>query len=217
MKKACEMLVERIKPVREKLGKNAKWEEITAACYAQNIDLIGKYMYKAGDARTYSVYGCSCAEIEIDLLTGNMQLLRVDILEDTGESMSPYIDIGQIEGGFIMGIGYFLTENLIYNRENGELLTTRTWNYKVPGAKDIPIDFRVKFLQKSSNPNGVLRAKAVGEPSFCMSIVVQFAFRNALNAARKESGLTGWYNLGTPCSPETVFEHSGTCVEQFQL
>lgn len=114
-----------------------------------------------------------------------------------------------------MGIGYWLTEALVYNRENGELLTNRTWTYKPPGAKDIPVDFRIKFLQKSSNPFGVLRSKgkrianlcrktlttiylATGEPAVCMSIVVLFALRHALDSARKDAGLTErWYKLGS--------------------
>lgn len=116
-------------------------------------------MYKSSDLKEYDIFGASCAEIELDVLTGNIQLRRVDILEDVGESLSPGIDIGQIEGAFVMGLGYWLTEHLIYNRETGELLTNRTWNYKPPGAKDIPIDFRIKFRKKSSNPFGVLRSK----------------------------------------------------------
>lgn len=116
-------------------------------------------MFKPGDIKNYEIWAASCCEIEVDLLSGNLQIRRVDILEDVGESMSPGIDIGQIEGAFVMGLGYWLSESLIYNIENGELLTNRTWNYKPPGAKDIPIDFRVTFLRNASNPFGVLRSK----------------------------------------------------------
>lgn len=206
-----------MKPIRDEKPE-AKWNEIVAATYGKNIELQATYMYKPGDLKEYDIWGVSCAETEIDLLTGNLQLRRVDILEDTGESLSPGIDIGQVEGSFIMGIGYWLTEALIYNRENGDLLTNRTWNYKPPGAKDIPIDFRITFLQKSTNPVGVLRSKATGEPAVCMSIVVLHALRDALDSARKDGGIKGeWYNLGAPTTVEDTFIAAGTNFEQFSL
>lgn len=158
VKKACETLLERMEPVREELG-DPKWSELTQACYDRLIDLSCKSTCSKNELVEYTIWGCSCAEVEVDILTGNLQLKRVDILEDTGESMSPGIDVGQVEGAFVMGIGYWLTESLAYGSEKGELLTNRTWTYKPPGAKDIPIDFRVTFLRNSSNAGGVLRSK----------------------------------------------------------
>ncbi|KOB71901.1 Aldehyde oxidase, partial [Operophtera brumata] len=109
----------------------------------------------------YTVYGVCAAEVELDVLTGSHQLRRVDLLEDTGISISPDIDVGQ-------------------------LLTNRTWTYKPPGAKDIPADFRVSFRRNSPNPAGVLRSKATGEPAFVLAIVVTFALHDAILDARKE-------------------------------
>jgi len=167
IKNACEMLNERLKPVRE-ANPTATWEELVEIAFQQNLDLSATYAYSEKEMHPYYVYGSSCAEVEVDFLTGNMLLKRVDILEDTGESMSPGMDIGQIEGGFVMGLGIWLTENLIYDPKTAELLTNRSWNYKVPGAKDIPIDFRIRLLQKKPNPYFVLRSKATGEPPVTM-------------------------------------------------
>lgn len=147
-----------MKPIKTANPK-AAWPELIAKAYEKNVDLAATYMFKASDVKDYDLWAASCCEVEVDLLTGNIQLRRVDIVEDVGESMSPGIDVGQIEGAFVMGLGYWLHESLVFNRETGELLTNRTWTYKPPGAKDIPIDFRITFLQKSSNPFGVLRSK----------------------------------------------------------
>lgn len=158
VKNACDILLERLKPVRERNAK-ASWEEIVEIAFIENVDLTASYTGKEPDLNPYYVFGLSCAEVEIDVLTGALILSRVDILEDTGESLSPGLDIGQIEGGFVMGLGIWLTENLVYHPETGELLTARTWNYKPPGAQDIPVDFRIKLLQKTPNPYFVLRSK----------------------------------------------------------
>lgn len=193
------MILERIQPIRKTLPKNATWPTITETCHLAGIDLTARYEFKPSDAKPYAVYGCACAEIELDILTGNLLINRVDILEDTGDSMSPLVDVGQVEGAFIMGLGYWLSEELIYNRQTGELLTNRTWNYKPPGAKDIPIDFRVSFPKNNPNSRaGVLRSKTTGEPALCLGIVVQFALRHALDSAKKDSGFKeAWYQLGT--------------------
>ncbi len=158
MKKACEELLERMKPVRDELN-NPEWKQLVRESHKRLIELSIKTQVKKGDIPEYTIYGCSCAEVEIDLLSGNVQLRRVDVLEDTGESMSPGIDIGQVEGAYVMGIGYWLTESVMFGKEKGELLTNRTWTYKPPGAKDIPVDFRIKFLKNSSNNSGVFRSK----------------------------------------------------------
>jgi xanthine dehydrogenase/oxidase len=158
VQKACESLLDRLKPIRAE-NPNSEWAVIIDKAFEKNVDLAATYMYKVTDLKDYDIWAAACAEVEVDLLTGNIQLRRVDIMEDVGESLSPGVDVGQIEGAFVMGLGYWLTESLIYNRESGELLTNRTWTYKPPGAKDIPVDFRVTFLKNSSNPFGVLRSK----------------------------------------------------------
>lgn len=156
--KACEILKERLKKLKDG-NIYIQWEDLIQKAYVNDLDLTASYMYKSSDIKEYYVYGASCCEILVDILTGNVLVKRVDIMEDVGESMSPGIDLGQIEGGFIMGLGYWLMESLVYNESTGELLTNRSWNYKTPGAKDIPIDFRVTLLRNSTNPFGVLRSK----------------------------------------------------------
>ena len=102
-------------------------------------------------------------ELEVDILTGNNLMKLVDILEDVSESLSSYMGIGQIEGAFVMCLGCWLTEQLVYDRANGQLMTYPIWNYKLAGAKYIPTDFRIELLPDNPKPAGFLRLKATGE------------------------------------------------------
>lgn len=107
----------------------------------------------------YDVYGISFADVEVDLLTGQHQIQRVDLIVDAGESLSPEVDVGQIEGAYMTGLGYWLMEEMIFSEDDGAVLTNRTWNYHPPTWNDIPIDWRTELRKNSSNSKGVLRSK----------------------------------------------------------
>ncbi|PNF35793.1 Xanthine dehydrogenase [Cryptotermes secundus] len=212
----CKELLKRMEPAKKGL-KNPAWPQWVQAAYHQNIDLCATHMYPYNDdVKAYNIFGATVCEVEVDLLTGQYQILRVDIVEDAGKSMSPEIDIGQVEGAFVMGLGYWLTEYLLYDPETGKLLTNRTWNYKPPGAKDIPVDFRIQLRRNAPNPFGVLRSKATGEPPLCMSCSVLFALRYALDSAHEEAGKPDeWYQMDLPATVEHVFLASLTNINLF--
>lgn len=218
VRKACNTLNERLKPIRDSMKKKTTWTEVVQAAWIKNINLIASDHYKVGDLQNYNIYGLSLTELEVDILTGNHLVKRVDILEDAGESLNPYIDIGQIEGAFVMCLGYWLTEQLVYDRTTGQLMTNRTWNYKPPGAKDIPIDFRIELLPGSPNPAGFLRSKATGEPPSCLAVSAIFAKEHALHSARKDAGLEReWVRFGAPTTPETFVQNAGNDISAFSL
>lgn len=218
VRKCCNTLKDRLKPIKDSLSKNTTWQQIVQTAWSRSIHLIASEHYKTGDMANYKIYGLALTEVEIDILTGNMMIKRSDIVEDAGESLSPIIDIGQVEGAFVMALGYWLTENLIYDRRTGQLLTNRTWNYKVPGAKDIPIDFRIELLQGSSNTGGFMRSKATGEPPTCTAVSVIFAIQHALQSARSDAGLKREYiRLGAPTTPETIVLNAGNEPSKFCL
>ncbi|KAH8284309.1 hypothetical protein KR018_005027, partial [Drosophila ironensis] len=218
VRKACTTLNQRLAPVKQQLGPQATWVQVLQAAYLQSVFLTATESYKLGDIPSYSIFGLSLTELEVDILTGNHLIRRVDILEDAGESLSPNIDVGQVEGAFVMGLGYYLTEKLVYDRQTGQILTNRTWNYHPPGAKDIPIDFRIELLQKSPNPVGFMRSKATGEPALCLAVGVLFAVQHAIQSARFDAGLPReWVRLGAPTTPEEIVLNAGSQVTSFTL
>lgn len=214
---ACKELLKRLAPIKEEL-KNPTWQELVMAAYLKDVDLCARYMFTTKEpVSPYPIYGVSIAEVEIDLLTGQHIIHRVDLIEDTGISLNPEIDLGQVEGAFVMGIGFWTSEDLIYDPATGSLTNYRTWNYKPPGAKDIPVDFRVSFRKNAPNELGVLRSKATGEPPLCMTCVIPIAIRQALNSARSESGKSGWYSLDGPVTTEKILLSSLTNKQNMVL
>ncbi|MBU2896639.1 xanthine dehydrogenase molybdopterin binding subunit [Vibrio hepatarius] len=149
----------------------------------------------------YFAYGAACSEVIIDTLTGEYKILRVDILHDVGASLNPAIDIGQIEGGFIQGVGWLTTEELSWN-EQGRLTTNGPANYKIPAITDMPIEFNTQLLQNHTNSEDtIFHSKAVGEPPFMLAISVWSALKDAINSIVAQ-GTTP--TLNTPATPERV-------------
>ncbi|XP_028395681.1 xanthine dehydrogenase-like [Dendronephthya gigantea] len=204
----CNMLKERISPVAKDMPQ-ATWAEIIHKCYEKGVDLSAKYMIlpkPPQPAFNYNIFAATCTEAEIDVLTGETEILRTDILFDCGKSMNPEIDIGQVEGAFrIMGLGYWLTEKAIYDPLSGLELTNGTWDYHPSSSKDIPIDFRVSLLKNAPNPLGVLGSKAAGEPPLSMSSSCLFAVQDAIYHAREETGQDkGYFPLDGPATVEAT-------------
>ena len=128
----------------------------------------------------YFAYGASCSEVTIDTLTGEMRVDRVDVLHDVGRSLNPAVDIGQIEGGFVQGMGWLTTEELVFDGK-GRLATHAPSTYKIPCASDVPADFRVKLYESAGNPaETIYRSKAVGEPPLMLPISVWCAVYDAV-------------------------------------
>ena len=129
----------------------------------------------------YFVYGMAVSEVELDILTGHHLILRTDILHDAGKSLNETLDIGQVEGGFIQGLGWLTTEECKWDSK-GKLLNHSPDTYKIPGINNIPEDFRVELLKGYPNPNSIRQSKAVGEPPFMLALSVWLAIKDAISA-----------------------------------
>jgi len=149
----------------------------------------------------YFAYGAAVSEVVVDTLTGEYRLLRVDIVHDCGDSLNPAVDLGQVEGGFVQGVGWLTSEELCWN-EAGELTTHAPSTYKIPTCSDLAPDFRVQLLQNSANrEDTIYRSKAVGEPPLMLGISAFHAIRDAI--ATEDQPLP---DLQAPATPEAVLK-----------
>jgi xanthine dehydrogenase large subunit len=157
----------------------------------------------------YFCYGAAVSEVVIDSLTGESRLLRVDILQDVGESLNPAIDLGQVEGGFVQGAGWLTSEELWWD-DKGRLMTHAPSTYKIPTAYDWPCTFNVDLVPWSRNrEDSIYRSKAVGEPPLMLAMSVFHAIRDAI-AAAAGGGLP---QLDAPATPERVLG----AIEQLRI
>jgi len=189
-----------------------RFGELTKLAYLHRVQLSATGFYKTpkvwydrerarGRPFYYFAYGVAAAEVVIDTLTGEHRLLRADILHDVGRSLNPAIDIGQIEGGFVQGMGWLTAEELCWNRD-GQLTTHAPSTYKIPTAGDIPTDFRVQLFERGLNSEmAVHRSKAVGEPPLMLGMSVFYAISDAISSLG--DGKIG-PSLDAPATPERV-------------
>ena len=193
-----------------------RFEDVVQMAYANRIQLWSDGFYRTpkihydkttltGRPFYYFSYGAACTEVAIDTLTGESRVLKVDILHDVGHSINPAIDIGQIEGGFVQGMGWLTTEELVWN-DKGHLATHAPSTYKIPATGDIPAHFKVDLWPEPNREDNVLGSKAVGEPPFMLAVSVFEALKDALAQARSLAGRPGPVQLEAPATAEHVLQ-----------
>ena len=173
-------------------GMSLPFEELVAKAYLARVQLWSDGFYATpglhwdpktmtGRPFSYFAYGAAVSEVMVDTLTGEWKLLRVDALYDAGRSLNPAIDIGQVEGAFIQGMGWLTTEELWWNPA-GKLMTHAPSTYKIPAVSDCPEDFRIALFDNANVEDSIHRSKAVGEPPLLLPFSVFFALRDAISS-----------------------------------
>jgi xanthine dehydrogenase large subunit len=193
------------------------WDELVRTAYFQRVQLSASGFYRTeglhwdstvmqGSPFKYFAYGAAATEVEVDGFTGAYRTRRVDIVHDVGDSLSPLIDIGQIEGGFVQGAGWLTLEDLRWDTsdgpDRGRLETQAASTYKLPSFSEMPETFNVTLLRDATEAGAVYGSKAVGEPP----LMLAFSVREALRQAAAAFGPAGTsVNLASPATPEAVF------------
>lgn len=202
--------------------KVVSFRELTKAAYFDRVSLSANGFYKTpkiswnsntgrGRPFYYFAYGAACAEVAIDLLTGETRIERVDILHDAGQSLNPAIDIGQIEGGFVQGAGWLTMEELVWD-DKGQLRTHAPSTYKIPACSDRPRIFNVQLLKQSPNKEEtIFRSKAVGEPPFVHGVAVLQAISDALASIADYKICP---QLDAPATPECILRTAEKLIAQ---
>ncbi|WP_207002974.1 xanthine dehydrogenase molybdopterin binding subunit [Trinickia mobilis] len=190
------------------------FEQLVNAAYLARIQLWSDGFYATPkvhwDAKTltghpfyYFAYGAAVSEVIVDTLTGEWKLVRADLLHDAGQSINPAIDIGQVEGGFIQGMGWLTTEELWWNRD-GRLMTHAPSTYKIPAVSDTPAAFHARLYRNENAEPTVFRSKAVGEPPLLLPFSVFLAIRDAIAAAVPD--VKSAPPLRAPATPEAILD-----------
>ena len=198
-------------------GEEVSWEEVVKLAYFQRVQLWAAGFYRTeglfwdssvmqGSPFKYFAYGVAASEVEVDGFTGAYRLRRVDIVHDVGDSLSPLVDLGQVEGGFVQGAGWLTLEDLRWDESDrptrGRLATQAASTYKLPSFSEMPEIFRVALLEKGAEEGAVYGGKAVGEPP----LMLAFSVREALRQAAAAFGPPGTsVDLACPSTPEAVY------------
>jgi xanthine dehydrogenase large subunit len=198
-------------------GAEVGWDDLVLLAYHERVQLSAAGFYRTeglhwdaarmqGSPFKYFAYGAAAAEVEVDGFTGAYRIRRVDIVHDVGDSLSPLVDLGQIEGGFVQGAGWLTLEDLRWDTGDGpgrgRLLTQAASTYKLPSFSEMPEVFNVTLLRNATEEGAVYGSKAVGEPP----LMLAFSVREALRQAAAAFGPPGTsVELASPATPEAVY------------
>eukprot|EP01006_Ploeotia_vitrea_P034718 TRINITY_DN65790_c9_g1_i1.p1 TRINITY_DN65790_c9_g1~~TRINITY_DN65790_c9_g1_i1.p1 ORF type:complete len:1383 (+),score=788.36 TRINITY_DN65790_c9_g1_i1:28-4149(+) len=222
-KNACMELIDRLGPVRAKLGRNATWEDVVTAAWLDRVNLsaygfhkvpVDGYDFATGKGTPFHYFttGVAFSEVEIDCLTGDHRVMASHLVMDVGDSINPMIDVGQIEGAFQQGVGWLTIEEMVWGDDKnapwlpkGKMSTLGPGAYKLPSIDDIPGEFSLQLMKASENYPAVHRSRGVGEPPILLSASAVFAIRDAIKAARAEEGVASSYvPLDMPLTCERI-------------
>ncbi len=197
--------------------KELAWDDLVRTAYIQRVQLSAAGFYRTeglhwdvttfrGSPFKYFALGAAATEVEVDGFTGAYRIRRVDIVHDVGDSLSPLIDIGQVEGGFVQGAGWLTLEDLRWDTSDGpnrgRLQTQAASTYKLPSFSEMPEEFNVRLLENATEEGAVYGSKAVGEPP----LMLAFSVREALRQAAAAFGPSGvGVELASPATPEAVY------------
>ena len=194
------------------VGRSLPFREVVAAAYARRVQLWSDGFYATPglhwDGHTmqgrpfhYFCYGAAVSEVIVDTLTGESRVVRADLLHDVGRSLNPAVDIGQVEGGFVQGVGWLTQEEVRWDERNGRLLTLAPTTYKLPTAHDVPPDLRTRLFEHSAEPDTIHGSKAVGEPPLLLAFSAFLAIRDAVSAVGEHRVVP---LLDAPATPEEI-------------
>ncbi len=192
-------------------GKSMEFAALCETAYKQRVPLFAEGYYRTPDIHFnfktsrgtpfhYYAYGAAVSEVEVDGFTGQFRLMRTDILHDAGDSISPIVDRGQIEGGFLQGVGWLTIEELLWDTQ-GRVSTRGASTYKLPSWSEMPEVLNVQMLEHAAQPGVVMGSKAVGEPPLMLAFSVREALRDAIAAFGDGRPFT----FDSPATPERVF------------
>jgi len=233
---ACRQILKRIQPIKDSMPPGTQLRDIAKKAFFERVDLSAHGFFSVDNDRcgydwskeapegyprdlpenswkghpfNYFTQGVAFAEVEVDVLTGDHKTSRVDVLVDVGSSINPAIDIGQIEGAFVQGMGWCTIEEVVYAdddhvwiRPRAKVFTTGPGTYKIPAFNDVPETFNVAILENAENPFAVHSSKAVGEPPFFLGCSVFHAIKDAVAAARGDSNK--YFELRMPATSERI-------------
>ncbi|KAI3791881.1 hypothetical protein L2E82_05745 [Cichorium intybus] len=196
VKLCCNVLVERLVALKERLEAQmglVTWDFLIQQANMQSVNLsASSFFVPEFTSMRYINYGAAVSEVEVNLLTGETKILQADIIYDCGQSLNPAVDLGQIEGAFVQGIGFFMLEEYLTNSD-GLVIADSTWTYKIPTIDTIPKQLNVQILNNAHHKKRVLSSKASGEPPLLLAASVHCATRAAIKEARNQ--LHSWKKL----------------------